>query len=78
LYIKAEDHYLELITTNKKEFVRGKISEIILELPPNFVKCHRSYIINKNQIKSFFKTEIVMQNNDTVPISRSFKFSGNF
>ncbi|MFP5303911.1 hypothetical protein R2R70_22285, partial [Cobetia sp. SIMBA_158] len=33
LYIKAEDHYLQLITSKKKEFVRGKISEIINELP---------------------------------------------
>ena len=73
LYIKAEDHYLQLITTGKKEFVRGKISEIVEELPPNFVKCHRSYIININYIKQNLTASIVMKNNDEVPVARGFK-----
>lgn len=73
LYIKAEDHYLQLITTGKKEFVRGKISEIIEELPPNFVKCHRSYIININYIKQNLTASIVMKNNDEIPVARGFK-----
>lgn len=75
IYIVADDHYLNFITTHKKEFIRGKITEIIQELPPNFVKCHRSYIVNKNYIKSFLKTEVIMQNNDSVPVSRNFKFN---
>lgn len=73
MYIKSEDHYLYLITSSKKEFVRGKLSEILVQLPPNFVKCHRSYIINKNYVKHFNSTGITMKNEDVVPITRSFK-----
>ncbi len=74
IYIKSEDHYLELITTHKKEFVRGKMSEIIQQLPPNFQKCHRSYIVNINYITTYLKTEVKMKNGSLIPISRGFKF----
>ena len=45
IYVKSDGHYLNLYTTSKKEFVRGKISEIEQQLPPNFIKCHRSHIV---------------------------------
>lgn len=73
IFIKSEDHYLYLFTAVKKEFVRGKLSEIINQLPPNFVKCHRSYIINKNFIKNTSSSVVTMTNNEQIPISRNFK-----
>lgn len=74
IYIKADDHYLEICTNdhNKNHQVRGKLSEILKELPPNFIKCHRSYIINKNYIKQMQTSTIVMTNNSEIPISRGF------
>lgn len=74
IFIKAEDHYLQLITKGKKEFVRGKLSEIIGQLPPNFVKCHRSFIVNKNEVKQLLKNEVVLSNGSIVPCSRGFKW----
>lgn len=73
LYIKSEDHYLLLFTLKKKEFVRGKISEIIGELPPNFVQTHRSYIINKNCIVSNNSTSVILEGKIEIPLSRNFK-----
>lgn len=73
IYIKSEDHYLQLVTTGKNQFVRGKLSEIIQQLPPNFVKCHRSYIINKNFIGQMNKTSVVMTDKTEIPFSRNFK-----
>ena len=74
IYVKSDGHYLNLYTTSKKEFVRGKISEIEKQLPPNFVKCHRSYIINKNYIKQYNSMEVIMTNGQDIPLSRGFKF----
>lgn len=74
IYIKSDGHYLNLHTTSKKEFVRGKISEMEQQLPPNFVKCQRSYIVNQNYIKQYGSTEVFMSNGDVVPVSRGFKF----
>lgn len=74
IYVKSDGHYLNLYTTGKKEFVRGKISEIEAQLSPNFIKCHRSYIINENFIKQYSSTEVFMVNGDNIPLSRGFKF----
>lgn len=73
IYIKAEDHYLQLFTSKKKEFVRGKISEIVNELPPNFVQTHRSYIVNKNLITSQNATSVFLEGKIEIPLSRNFK-----
>ncbi len=72
-YIKSEDHYLEFYTQSKKEMVRGTISEILEQLPPNFEQSHRSYIINKNYIETKNSSEIVLKNNTTIPLTRKYK-----
>lgn len=74
IYIRAEDHYLFIISANvKSSFVRGTLAQIGAQLPPNFVKCHRSYIVNTNYISSISSKAIVLTNNDEIPISRNFK-----
>lgn len=73
LYIRADDHYLELITKNKKEMTRGSLKEIATQLPPNFYRCHKSYIVNTNMIKTNNTKEIIMQNNDIIPTSKSYE-----
>ncbi len=74
IYIKSDDHYLQLYTTTgKKEYVRGKIKNIINQLPPNFKQCHRSYIVNYNKIKNTTHNTILLENNQFVPLSRTFK-----
>ena len=71
-YIRADDHYLELITKNKKETTRGTLKEIENQLPSNFYRCHKSYIVNTNFIKTNTAKGIVMQNNDIIPTSRNY------
>ena len=74
MYVKADDHYLNLFLSNgKNHFVRGKLKNIKEELPPNFIQCHRSYVVNVNFIKQKNSTSITMINQDNIPLSRSFK-----
>jgi len=74
MYVKADDHYLEVITENdKKHTVRGKLSQIKQELPPNFIQCHRSYIVNSNFIKQVNSTTLTLINKEHIPLSRSYK-----
>jgi len=74
MYIKAEDHYLHVFTSDgKANLVRGKLSQILSELPPNFVKCHRSYIVNTNYIQSLQAGVLILKNKAEIPVSRTFK-----
>lgn len=74
MYIKSEDHYLKIFTSDgKNHFVRGKLSSIKEELPPNFIQCHRSYIVNSNFIKRANSDTIFLIDKTQIPLSRSFK-----
>lgn len=74
LYIKADDHYLNIFTSDgKSHFVRGKLTQIKEELPPNFIQCHRSYIVNHNFIKQKSYNSLKLLDKTEIPVSRSFK-----
>ena len=77
MYIKSEDHFIKLFLNNgKSHFVRGKISQIKEELPPNFIQSHRSYIINSNYIKQINGNHITLIDKTEIPLSRLHR--GNF
>ena len=74
MYVKSDDHYLQVFLSNgKKHFVRGKLKQIREELPPNFIQCHRSYIVNSNFIKKINRENLILIDNTIIPISRSFR-----
>lgn len=74
MYIKSDDHYLNIYLSNgKNHFVRGKLSKITEELPPNFIRCHRSYIVNSNFIKQINGTAITLIDKTKIPLSRTYK-----
>lgn len=73
LYIQSDGHYLQLFTQKGKEFVRGKLSEMLQQLPPNFAQCHRSYIVNKNYIHYTKGNSIFLKNETEIPVSRKYK-----
>ena len=61
----------EIIKEN--HFVRGRLSDLETELPPNFIRIHRSYIINRNYIKSFAGDQIQLINGERFPIGRTYR-----
>ncbi|WP_298514562.1 LytTR family DNA-binding domain-containing protein [uncultured Kordia sp.] len=72
-YIKSDRNYVEVHTAEKTIVDRSTLSEIAEQLPPNFIKTHRSYIVNKNKIKSISGTVLYIQPDIEIPISRTFK-----
>ena len=74
LYVKSDDHYLNIfLSEGKNHFVRGKLNSIKEELPPNFIQCHRSYIVNSNFIKQVNNDTLILIDKTQIPLSRSFK-----
>lgn len=72
VYLKAEDHYVELYTTTKTEIVRESLKKVAESLPPNFIRCHKSYIVNTNFVKSSNTKEFLMTNGLILPRSRTY------
>ncbi|MDT0557991.1 two-component regulator propeller domain-containing protein [Ichthyenterobacterium sp. W332] len=74
-YIKAAGNYLEFHTSEKVILDRNKLKLLEGQLPPNFIRTHRSYIVNKNYITSANSASVFIKPNTETPLSRSFKGS---
>ena len=73
LFVKSDDNYLELTLTNETVMTRMTLSKILSILPSKeFIKIHRSYIINKHFIESY-KNQTVTIQNQKIPVSKSFQ-----
>jgi tetratricopeptide (TPR) repeat protein len=72
LFIRSEDHYLELVFLTKTETIRSSLKSIQEQLPPNFVRCHKSYVVNLNFVKQNNAKEYVLTNLNIVPKSRTY------
>lgn len=75
IYIKGEGAYSEIICTeNEKHFVSRNLKnfEDIICSHSNFVRNHKSYIVNTNFIKAYNKSDggsLELQNGQQIPIS---------
>lgn len=75
LYIQADHIYSKIILTNYSEIIsRNTLHSLLEELNNNImIWCHRSYIVNRNYIKSWSSGGILLKDNKVIPISRSRK-----
>lgn len=73
-YVKCENVYLNIITTNDRYLVRQKLKELMKQLPANlFVQVHRSYMVNLRYVVSFNGTTIYMEDGAEIPVSKANK-----
>lgn len=76
--IKAEGNYSHIILNSMPPFLItqaiGTISQNLEE--EQFMRCHRSHIINKNYIHKYAKSyggSLILKNGDVIPLSRNAK-----
>ncbi|MDR2731722.1 MAG: LytTR family DNA-binding domain-containing protein [Fibromonadaceae bacterium] len=72
-HVEVIDHTVYVKQVNKTIIEAytafGKISEQLL-LDRRFIKCHRSFIVNMDEIMTIANKEIIMKNGTKVPVSR--------
>lgn len=73
-YIKSESNYCVFLTTQGKIMTLAKLKELETKLPSNFIRCHRSYIINTKFIKHINLDEVQI-GKELIPISQQFRES---
>ncbi len=72
LYIESLSDYLRIVTKDKEVITRETISRLEENLPQNFIRIHRSYIIPVSKIESF-NHEWVEINGKELPVSRNYR-----
>lgn len=71
-YIESLSDYIQIHTINETFITKEKISAISEKLPDWFIRIHRSFIVNKQQISSYNK-EAVFIDEKELPIGRKYK-----
>ncbi len=71
-HIEGMNNYIIIHTIKEKHIVYKTMTEVINELNANFVRIHKSFIINKLMIKSFSKENVELSNTN-LPIGKTYK-----
>ena len=73
IYIESFAHFSEIVTPSGRVRVKMPISELAQRLaqsPGNFAQCHRSYIVGLKYVDTVTKTDIILDNGESIPLSR--------
>lgn len=72
LYIESLSDYVKINTPSEEIVSKEKISSLETRLPDLFLRIHRSFIVNKEKIKSFSYNEVRV-GETTLNIGRSYR-----
>ena len=75
LYFEAKNRRVYIRVQSKEYGIYGALDTLEEELPKQFRRCHRSYIINTSYISKvwYSKNSILLKNDEEMPLSRSYK-----
>lgn len=75
LYFEAREKKMYLMTDTEELFFYDTLDNLLTSLPPNFMRCHRSFLINVHKIERIAMTEriIYLKYGFKIPLSRSYK-----
>ena len=72
LYFSSYNHSTEIVTMKKTYTVPQTLKKLLKVLPEQFVQCHRTVIINLNHIEFMDNNEILLSNQEHIPIGRTY------
>ncbi|MEJ2005737.1 MAG: LytTR family DNA-binding domain-containing protein, partial [Cyclobacteriaceae bacterium] len=72
LYIESRSDYIEIQTTGDRLVTRERISKLSERLPSEFIRVHRSFLVNRKHITVFTMEEITIGDH-TIPVGRKFR-----
>ncbi|MEP6804838.1 MAG: LytTR family DNA-binding domain-containing protein [Flavobacterium sp.] len=74
LYLEALKDYTLIITDKKRHCVLSSIGNLLKEDHfQSFIRIHRSFAVQKQFINKINSTEIILNNNVSIPVGRSYK-----
>lgn len=74
LVIEAVKDYVRIIATDKKMMIHTTLTSFETMLPKeNFIRVHRSFIINRNHVTGYDKNSTVLDNRITIAIGKTYR-----
>lgn len=80
LYIESLNNNLKLHLSKGDMIIYSTLKELQKKLPVNFLKVHKSYIVNMNHISGFKPHKFTIDNGDKIPIptKKYIKITGQY
>ena len=85
IYCESDNNYTKVLATESRHYLLTRTLKEVTEVleDRNFLRVHRQYLINLDQIKKLVKDEgwyVVMSNGNSIPVSRNQRdnFLGRF
>lgn len=72
IYIESLSDYVQVHTISATHITKEKISTMEQSLPPYFIRIHRSFIVNRNHIKSYNRESVELEGS-WLTIGRKYK-----
>ncbi len=72
LFVESIKDYVRIHTHQKNIITKDKISEFEKKLPDNFLRIHRSFIVNTDRITAFTAHDVEIEERE-IPIGGSYK-----
>ena len=72
LYLESRIRILRLVTAEREYSFYDSPDHAQQELGESFLRCHRSFLVNIDRIRRYSSSEIVLEGDVPIPVSRSY------
>lgn len=72
LYLESRNHTVILHTQEETFEFYEKLSQLCSRLPGSFAQCHKSYLVNLDQITRLEPSSLVLSCGTVIPVSKTF------
>lgn len=74
LYMKAQEHFLQIVTTEKTYMPTLSIASIEQKLKAGvFLRVHRSFLVHRSAIRVITKNDLTLVNGEVIPIGDQYR-----
>lgn len=72
-YIESTNHVIHLVMDKLTIDLARSLESLLEELPEHFIRCHKSYVVNLNQVVNVSRSGLSLKDRkETIPIGRSY------
>lgn len=73
LFIESLKDYVNIKTENQEYIILDSLKSLENQLPENFLRIHKSFIINLNKIKSLSSKKVILTSDYEVPVGDMYR-----
>lgn len=71
LYLESVGHVVIIHTRTEEHNCYSRLDKLYERLPEYFIQCHKSYVVNMNEIRRMDKSQVLMGDETKIPISKT-------